>query len=84
MEYAETVDRSIPAVNEPGYGHLAFEVLDLNNTIENVLRLGGSLQGQVTNFGTGEKPHLIVYVRDPEGNILELDQPYTYRNRSLD
>ena len=75
MEYDEAVDRHVPAVNELGYGHLAFEVQNLDETIEKVLRFGGALQGQVTNFGTKEKPHLIVYMRDPEGNIFELEQP---------
>ncbi|MEC3863280.1 VOC family protein [Mesobacterium sp. TK19101] len=75
MEYTKTINRGLPAVNEPGYGHLAFSVLDLNKTTELVLQLGGSMQGEVTNFGTETTPHLIVYVRDPEGNILELDQP---------
>lgn len=74
MEYKESITRSVPTVNEPGYGHLAFGVLDLSQTIENVLRFGGALQGQITNFGTEENPHLIVYVRDLEGNILELEQ----------
>ncbi|MCJ8335739.1 MAG: VOC family protein [Epibacterium sp.] len=74
MEYAETVDRGLPAVNEPGFGHLAFEVSDLYQTIDEVRRCGGDLQGQVTNFGTEERPHLIVYARDNEGNILELEQ----------
>lgn len=75
MEYTKTINRGLPAVNEPGYGHLAFSVLDLDKTIERVLQLGGSMQGEVTNFGTEADPHLIVYVRDLEGNILELDQP---------
>ncbi|MEL6585658.1 MAG: VOC family protein [Pseudomonadota bacterium] len=74
MEYSETVNRPKPAVNEPGYGHLAFEVRNLTESVENVLRFGGTLQGEVTNFGTAEAPILIVYVRDPEGNILELEQ----------
>lgn len=63
-----------PAVNALGYGHLAFEVQDLNETLEKVLQLGGTLQGQVTNFGREDSPYLIVYMRDPEGNILELEQ----------
>ncbi len=75
MQYTTTVDRGSPAVNEPGFAHLAFEVADIHETLERVLRFGGCLQGQVTNFGTGQAPRLIVYVRDPEGNILELDQP---------
>lgn len=75
MQYAETLDKPAPSVNEPGYGHLAFEVSNVDQTVENVVRSGGELQGKVTNFGTRESPHLIVYVRDTEGNILELAQP---------
>lgn len=75
MEYAATGERGIPAVNDPGYGHMAFEVRDLYQTLELLQRFGGSLQGEVTNFGTEARPHLIVYARDREGNILELEQP---------
>ncbi len=74
MEYRNTINRQKPEVNEPGYGHLALEVRNLSESVENVLRFGGSLQGEITNFGTSEVPLLIVYVRDPEGNILELEQ----------
>ena len=76
MEYNETSNRPESAVNERGYGHLALEVDDLGASVDSVLRFGGSLQGEITNFGTDEKPHLIVYVRDPEGNILELEQSF--------
>jgi len=74
MEFDTPIDRNVPAVNEPGFAHLAFEVRDLKASIEKVLMLGGSLQGQITNFGTVERPYLIIYVRDPEGNVLELEQ----------
>ena len=77
MEYTVPAERGIPAVNDPGFGHLAFEVCDLQQTIEKVLRFGGGLQGEVTNFGSEERPQLIVYARDREGNILELEQPST-------
>ena len=77
MGYVETVERPSPAVNERGYAHLAFEVEDLLATIGKVLQSGGSMQGEVTNFGTNKQPHLIVYVRDPEGNILELEQRFS-------
>lgn len=75
MEYEDGIEMSAPRVNEPGFGHLAFEVPYIDKTIEILLPLGGALQGQVTNFGTEEEPCLIVYVRDPEGNLLELEQP---------
>lgn len=74
LQYSQMVGRPKPAVNEPGFGHLAFEVDDLTESVGNVLRFGGSLQGQITNLGTAETPFLVVYVRDPEGNILELEQ----------
>lgn len=83
MEYGETVERPSPAVNEPGYAHLAFEVEDLQATIEKVLQSGGSMQGEVTNFGTQKQPHLIVYVRDPEGNILELEQRFSAEEAAI-
>lgn len=81
MEYTNTIPRSLPAVNETGYGHLAFEVHDLDQTIRQILKLGGALQGETTNFGTEEAPHLIVYARDTEGNLLELEQSSPLKNR---
>ncbi|MEL6102769.1 MAG: VOC family protein [Pseudomonadota bacterium] len=75
MEYAVTAPRGLPAVNAPGFGHLAFEVADLEETLQRLQRLGGSLQGEITNFGSDDQPYLIVYARDLEGNILELEQP---------
>lgn len=77
MEYSDPLESRIPAVNEPGYAHIAFEVEDLHASIERVLRSGGTLQGKVTNFGSHARPYLIVYVRDPEGNIIELEQSFS-------
>ncbi len=76
MEYTEAVERPPPAVNELGFAHLAFDVGDLQATIEKVLQSGGSMQGEVINFGTQQQPYFVVYVRDPEGNILELEQRF--------
>lgn len=83
MEYTEDMERRWPAVNDLGYAHLAFEVRDLQATIEKVLQSGGSMQGEVTNFGTQKQPHLIVYVRDPEGNILELEQRFSAEEANI-
>ena len=74
MQYSTTVDRPLPAVNEPGFGHLSLEVPNLEVTLRSVLDQGGSMQGQITNFGSQDHPLFIVYVRDCEGNILELEQ----------
>ncbi len=73
LEYTQTLNRGRPEVNAPGFGHLAFVVNDLNRVLRDVLRCGGAMQGEITNFGSTEAPVLIVYVRDPEGNLLELE-----------
>lgn len=73
LEYTPTLNRGRPEVNAPGFDHLAFVVNDLNRVLRDVLRCGGAMQGEVTNFGSAEAPVLIVYVRDPEGNLLELE-----------
>jgi catechol 2,3-dioxygenase-like lactoylglutathione lyase family enzyme len=82
MEYTQTLDRPWPAVSQPGYGHLAFEVADLDQTVETVLRFCGSLQGEVTHLGPADAIVRVVYVRDPEGNILELEEPARPRVRA--
>ena len=75
LEYDTTEDASHRAPNAQGFGHLAFEVSDIHSTIADIIAHGGSRQGEVVNFGTDTAPLLIIYMRDPEGNILELEQP---------
>ncbi len=73
-QHKTTHSRGLPKVNEPGYGHLSFQIENLDNILSTIIRAGGSQIGQTTNFGTSEKPYLIAYARDPEGNVLELEQ----------
>lgn len=57
----------------PGQGQLAFEVTDLENAIGRVISAGGSKLGEVVEW---EAPSgavaRFVYMRDPEGNIIDL------------
>ena len=62
-------------VNEPGFAHLSFETDDINAALAATIDAGGAPLGEVTDFGSDDSPFLIVYLRDPEGNILELEQP---------
>ena len=62
------------AVNAIGWGHIALEVVDLRATVDEVLRLGGRLQGEITTLGGPDRTFEVVYVRDPEGNVVELEQ----------
>lgn len=61
------------APNTRGFGHLAFEVEDVAAVTTQVLQHGGSKCGEiVTKAIPGVGTITFVYVRDPEGNLLEL------------
>ena len=64
---------SLPVANRVGFGHIAFEVDDVDSVLDAVLdhggqRLGEDVESHVPGVGTIR----ITYARDPEGNILEL------------
>ncbi len=73
-EHTVTHQRDQPKVNEPGFGHLSFQMEDISGTLSKIIQAGGAQIGQITDFGTPDKPYLIAYARDPEGNVLELEQ----------
>ena len=62
-----------PAVNRPGFGHIALSVPDVVKSQEIVLRAGGNAVGEIVTLHTitGSKVTWC-YVTDPEGNIIEL------------
>jgi predicted enzyme related to lactoylglutathione lyase len=68
--------RSVGArINRPGLGHIAFAVDDVRAVLAHVLECGGSKVGDVVEArveGVGEI--CVVYARDPEGNIIELQR----------
>ena len=71
--YDQMLPGRIPVVNEPGFGHIAFVVNDVNEALKAVLEAGGGVVGKpasTTVSGVGVLN--VVYARDPEGNILEL------------
>ena len=60
-------------INGYGFSHIAFEVKDVDSTVEILQNHGGSLLGAVVKqdygpMGTGT----FVYAKDPEGNIVEI------------
>lgn len=62
-----------PVVNEPGYGHLAFAVDDVDAALKAVLAAGGGVIGKVTSTWIPAVGQIkLVYATDPEGNIIEL------------
>jgi len=73
--YDEMVSTSLPVVNQPGFGHLAFAVDDVELALQAVVAGGGSSVGSVSSSEVeGVGTLRVVYARDPEGNILELQK----------
>ncbi|MFC2136460.1 VOC family protein [Bacteroidota bacterium] len=73
FQYSEIDDLEPGPANRRGIGHLAFEVDDVDSFYKRILAKGGKSIGSVTtkkieNIGT----ITFVYVCDPEGNIIEL------------
>lgn len=73
FQYAPTADRSDAPLNAPGFGHVAFVVDDVETTRRAVVAAGGApVAGVVVvPYPTGETLTWS-YVRDPEGNVVEL------------
>lgn len=75
FQYSELLEGLPPAANRRGFGHVAFEVDDVPATLEMVLAHGGALVGEVVDRHIeGVGVITFAYARDPEGNIIELQQ----------
>lgn len=62
-----------PAVNRPGFGHIAFEVDSVPDAQAEVLAAGGKAVGEIVNLTTSAGSQVNwCYVTDPEGNVIEL------------
>jgi predicted enzyme related to lactoylglutathione lyase len=60
-------------VNQPGFGHIAFEVASVGEAQAEILREGGAAVGEVVTLTTAAGRQVTwCYVTDPEGNIIEL------------
>ena len=59
--------------NTPGFAHIAFAVDDVRATTQAIFELGGSAVGELTiREIPGAGLLTFQYVRDPEGNIVEV------------
>lgn len=71
--YSVLADGPTPAVNRPGFGHIAFEVSSVDDARSDVLAAGGTPVGAVVTLTTQTGRQVTwCYVTDPEGNIIEL------------
>jgi predicted enzyme related to lactoylglutathione lyase len=64
-----------PSVSQPGFGHIAFAVKDVRATLERVKEHGGGAVGSLVSTTIEGVGHIeVVYARDPEGNVVELQK----------
>lgn len=71
--YSVSAQAVWPEVNRPGFAHIAFAVPDVRAAREDVLAAGGALLGEIVSLRTATGARVTwCYLRDPEGNILEL------------
>ena len=73
LQYAENEPRPATRANREGIGHIAFEVDDVEAVMQRVLEQGGSKVGDIASGEVAGAGHVtLVYLADPEGNIVEL------------
>lgn len=72
-EYGEVEAQDPVLPNQRGFGHIAFEVDDVILVTEKVEEYGGTRFGEITKKTVaGVGTITFIYVRDPDGNLIEL------------
>lgn len=75
FQYAVPERVPLPVANRLGFGHIAFQVDDVAAIRAAVVEGGGSMVGTIeTVMIEGVGTITWTYVRDPEGNIIELQR----------
>jgi predicted enzyme related to lactoylglutathione lyase len=75
FSYNELVEPELPSTNQCGFGHIAFAVHDVDEALQAVIAAGGSTVGNIVTTEVNRVGVLrVVYARDPEGNIVELQR----------
>jgi predicted enzyme related to lactoylglutathione lyase len=75
FQYNKTKQRPETAINRPGLAHLAFEVDDVETAGDTVLAAGGGCVGDLVTTEIADAGTItLIYMTDPEGNIIELQK----------
>ncbi|MCP4441125.1 MAG: VOC family protein [Aureispira sp.] len=73
FQYHKNEDNPLSTANRKGFGHIAFEVDDIALIVEKVCSNGGKALGEIVKKEVeGAGLLSFIYVRDPDGNIIEL------------
>jgi len=73
FSYSREEQGNSKLINNHGFGHLAFEVDDVRETMQKIIDAGGGQVGElVESLYPGNIRGTFVYAKDIEGNIVEL------------
>lgn len=75
FEYEQNLPNANKQINLEGFGHIAFAVKNVEEKMHLLLQNGGSVVGKLVNAqieGVGSIS--VVYAKDPEGNIVEIQK----------
>ena len=73
--YDQVIESELPTPSRGGFGHVAFAVDDVDEALEAVIAAGGGAVGNIAITQVdGVGALRVVYARDPEGNIVELQK----------
>jgi catechol 2,3-dioxygenase-like lactoylglutathione lyase family enzyme len=73
FEYSETEEQADQIANRKGYGHLAFEVDNVQDVVFKAMNFGAKTYGQIAKKNIDGLGLLtFIYIKDPEGNIIEI------------
>jgi predicted enzyme related to lactoylglutathione lyase len=74
FSYNHPIDRNHRIqINEMGFTHIAFRADNVQEAVDKVIAYGGSFYGKIVETKIGNVGVLTaVYMQDPEGNIVEI------------
>ena len=73
--YDQQLEPTGQEINRPGFAHLAFEVDDIPGKRTQIKEWGGRDYGELVTIDIeGAGKLTLIYMTDPEGNIVELQQ----------
>ena len=75
FSYDQVIECDLSVANKCGFAHVAFAVDDVDKALQAVIAAGGTAVGNIaTTKVDGVGMLRVVYARDPEGNIVELQK----------
>ena len=75
FQYNTSIPDSNRKINKEGFAHIAFSVDDVEGCLSKLKNNGGTAMGEVvTGHVDGGRTIHVVYARDPEGNIIEIQK----------